>query len=114
MSEVDLLVEAAGDWDCVTRTPMGEQRGTFTVLPDAQGAGFSGVLANELGTLEFTGGTIADGELRWTMEMTRPMPMTLQCRARIEGDQLKGSARAGVFGAMPISGVRRSGLAVNS
>jgi|GEM_PF-273713 len=98
----------AGTYDCVTRTPMGEQRGTFTVIPDAEGTRFSGVLANELGTLEVEDGTIEGAVLRWSMDMRKPMPMTLECTAEIEGDTLKGSAKAGIFGRMPISGVRRA------
>ena len=95
-----------GTYDCVTRTPMGEQRGTFTVTPNADGTRFSGVLANDMGTLQVEDGVIDGNALRWTMEMTRPMPMTLECVAEITGETLKGSAKAGIFGRMPISGVR--------
>jgi len=40
------------------------------------------------------------------MNMTVPMPMTLDCEATIEGDALTGNVNAGAFGAMPVSGTR--------
>jgi hypothetical protein len=96
-------------YDCVTRTPMGDQHGTFTVTPSADGTSFTGVLAGELGSHEIADGRIENGRLLWTMELSRPMPMALTCEAILDGAILKGSARAGVFGRMPISGVRREG-----
>ena len=101
------MTPIGGTFDCVTRTPMGEQRGTFTIDPAADGQSFTGVLANDMGTHEIEDGRIEDGKLLWVMEMRKPMPMTLTCEASVDGDRLKGSAKAGIFGKMPISGVRQ-------
>ena len=38
------------------------------------------------------------------MQMTVPMPMTLDCEATIEGGTLAGNVNAGAFGAMPLTG----------
>jgi hypothetical protein len=38
------------------------------------------------------------------MNMTVPMPMTLDCEATVEGEQMTGSVNAGAFGAMPLTG----------
>jgi len=35
-----------------------------------------------------------------------PMPMTLEGKATVEGDQLTGTVNAGAFGAMPMTGQR--------
>jgi hypothetical protein len=40
------------------------------------------------------------------MNMTVPMPMTLDCEATVNGDQLTGTVNAGAFGAMPLAGHR--------
>jgi hypothetical protein len=41
------------------------------------------------------------------MDMTVPMPMTLDCSANVNGDQLTGEVKAGAFGAMPLTGERQ-------
>ena len=38
--------------------------------------------------------------------MTVPMPMTLDCKATVEGDTLTGTVGAGAFGSFPLTGTR--------
>ena len=45
--------------------------------------------------------------LTWKMNMTVPMPMTLDCDATIDGDQLVGNVNAGAFGSMAMTGERK-------
>ena len=96
-----------GKYDCVTKTPMGDQKGAFTVTPGADGTTFTGALVGGLGTLEVKDGKIDGDTLTWKMDMTVPMPMTLEGTATVDGDQLTGSVNAGAFGAMPMTGQRQ-------
>ncbi len=41
------------------------------------------------------------------MNMTVPMPMTLDCEATVDGDQLTGNVNAGAFGSMAMTGERQ-------
>ena len=42
----------------------------------------------------------------WTMQISKPMPLTLSCRATVTGDTLEGKVKAGIFGSFPIAGIR--------
>ena len=93
-----------GTYDVVTKTPMGEQKGQFTVNVD--GDRFTGIVSNPMGSMEVQNGKVSGNSLTWTMNMTMPMPMTLDCAATVEGDTLSGSIKAGAFGSMALSGTR--------
>jgi hypothetical protein len=41
------------------------------------------------------------------MDMTVPMPMTLDCQATVQGDQMTGTVNAGAFGDMALTGERQ-------
>src|SRR3546814_15284553 len=75
-----------GAYDCVTRTPMGDQQSVFTVI--SNDGTFHGTNASPLGSLDVKGGKVDGNRLTWKMEMTIPMPMTLEAEAIIEGDTL--------------------------
>lgn len=95
-----------GSYDCVTKTPLGEQKGVLTIVPDG-GDGFTGNITGDLGTMEIGDGRISGNTLRWQMKMTSPMPMDLDCSATVEGDTIAGTVKAGMFGEMELKGVRR-------
>lgn len=94
----------AGTYDVAVKTPMGEQNGQLTVVPE--GDGWSGRLSGALGEVPITGGRVSGDTITWQMSITTPMPLSLDCQATVSGDRLSGSVKAGVFGSMPISGVR--------
>lgn len=93
-----------GQYECITKSPMGDQKSVFTVKTD--GNSFSGQNAGAMGSLDVENGTVDGNTLRWTMNMKVPMPMTLTAEATIDGDVLTGSINAGPFGAMAMSGKR--------
>jgi hypothetical protein len=99
-------MSVAGSYETVTKSPMGEQKGTLTVTPGADGTTFTGSLAGGLGTLEVQDGKIDGNTLTWKMDMTMPMPLTLNATATIDGDTLTGNVNAGAFGDMPMNGTR--------
>ena len=99
-------MSVAGTYECLTKTPMGDQTSSFSVVPGADGTTFTGTNAGPLGSLEVEDGKIDGNTLTWTMQMTVPMPLTLNSTATIDGDTLTGTINAGAFGDMPMSGKR--------
>ena len=97
-------MSVAGTYDCSVKTPMGEQKGTFTVT--VSGDTFSGRLAGAMGSMDVHNGKVEGNRLLWKMDMKVPMPMALDCEATVNGDQITGQVRAGVFGSMPLQGRR--------
>ena len=99
-------MSVAGTYDCVTKSPMGDQKSKFTVNVD--GDSFTGQQAGAMGSMDVVDGKVDGNTLTWTMNMTVPMPMKLEASATIDGDALTGTINAGAFGAMPMTGVRAS------
>ena len=99
-------MSVAGTYDTVVKSPMGEQKGTFTVVPGDDGNTFTGSMAGGMGSMDVKDGKIDGDTLTWAMDMTVPMPMTLNCTANVNGDQLTGTVNAGAFGDMPLTGQR--------
>lgn len=95
-----------GTYDCMTKTPMGDQKSVFTVNTD--GDSFTGQNAGMMGALDVVDGKVDGDTLTWKMNMVVPMPMALDCTATIDGDTLTGTINAGAFGQMPMTGTRQS------
>ena len=100
-------MSVAGTYDTVVKSPMGDQKGTFTVVPGDDGNSFTGSMAGGMGSMDVEDGKIDGDKLSWKMNMTVPMPMTLDCEATVNGDQLTGQVNAGAFGSMPLTGERQ-------
>ena len=99
------MSQVVGNYDCVTKSPMGDQKSVFSVTSD--GASFTGQNAGAMGSLDVDNGTVDGNKLSWTMNMKVPMPMTLECEAVIDGDALTGTIKAGAFGSMAMTGTRQ-------
>ena len=98
-------MSVAGTYDTTVKSPMGDQKGTLTVNPD--GDSWTGQMAGGMGSMDITDGKVDGNTITWSMNMTVPMPMTLNCTATIEGDTLAGKVNAGAFGDMPLTGTRQ-------
>jgi hypothetical protein len=98
-------MSVAGTYDVMTKTPMGDQSGVFTVEVD--GGSFTGMINGAMGSMDVQNGKVDGNRLTWTMDMKVPMPMTLECEATVDGDALSGSVKAGAFGSMALTGVRK-------
>lgn len=97
-------MSVAGQYACVTKTPMGEQASTLTVA--VEGDSFTGSNTGAMGSMEITDGKVDGNTLSWTSKMTSPMPMTLECTATVDGDSISGTVKAGMFGSFPMTGSR--------
>ena len=97
-------MSVAGTYDCVIKSPMGDQKGKFTVNVD--GDGFTGNVSSPMGSMDVIGGKVSGNKLAWKMKMTVPMPLDLDAEATVDGDVLTGSVKAGAFGSMAMTGTR--------
>ena len=97
-------MSVAGTYECVTKTPMGDQKSEVTINVD--GDTFTGSNVGAMGSMELENGKVDGNKLTWSMKMTVPMPMTRDCEATIDGDAITGTVKAGAFGAFPMTGTR--------
>lgn len=97
-------MSVAGKYECITRSPMGDQTSVLTVVVD--GDTFSGSNSGPMGNIAITSGTVDGSTISWSSDITVPMPMTLDCKATIEGDEVTGTVTAGMFGSFPLTGKR--------
>ena len=97
------MADVDGTWDCVVKSPLGDQKTTLTVKSD--GNGFTGTNAGAMGSTDVSG-TVDGKTLAWKLSVTVPMPLTLDCEATVDGDTLNGTVGAGAFGSFPMTGKR--------
>lgn len=95
-----------GSWDTIVKSPLGDQKAVLTV--NTNGDSWTGSQVGAMGAVDITGGKVAGDTITWTMAITVPMPMSLDCSATAEGDVLTGSVVAGAFGSFPMSGTRQA------
>jgi len=98
------MANVDGSWSTVTKSPMGDQQAVLTV--QSAGESFTGTFSGGLGNAEIKDGKVDGDTLRWSLDISVPMPMTLTCEATVDGDTLNGTVTAGVFGSFPITGTR--------
>ncbi len=94
-----------GTWKLTVNTPMGAQESTLVIstaggtLTGTQSAGHGeGRPIDEP--------TVSGNDISWKASITKPMSMTLTFSGTVEGDNLSGSVKLGMFGSASFSGVR--------
>lgn len=98
------MADIDGKWDCTVESPMGAQEFVLTVA--RAGDSFSGSAEGGIGRKEIEDGSVDGDTMSWTMHVSKPMPVTLTCKAMVAGDTLDGTVKAGIFGSFPITGTR--------
>ena len=97
-------MSADGTWNVTLNTPMGAQAGTLELATD--GNTLTGTMSGPQGSMELENGTADGDSLSWTVNMTQPMPITIEATATIDGDESSGEAKLGAFGTATFSGSR--------
>ena len=93
-----------GTWKITLQTPMGAQSSTVELQSD--GARLTGTQSGNGESGAIYDGS-ADGDTAsWKVDITRPMALTVSFDATVDGDAIKGTARAGAFPPSPFSGAR--------
>ncbi len=93
-----------GTWNVILQTPMGAQSGTLTFATD--GDVLTGSMSGPQGSIDIENGVVGDGVYTWTVNMTSPMPMTIESSATVEGDSISGESKLGPFGSASFKGER--------
>jgi hypothetical protein len=99
-------MSVAGSYECTVKSPLGDQKSVLTVTVD--GDTWTGTNAGAQGSFECKDGKVDGNTITWKMDMTVPMPMTLDGTATVDGDALTGAVKAGAFGSFPMTGTRVS------
>ena len=97
-------MSADGTWNVTLNTPMGAQAGTLELATD--GNTLTGTMSGPQGSMELENGTADGDSLSWTVNMTQPMPITIEATANVDGDEISGEAKLGAFGTATFSGSR--------
>jgi len=73
---------------------------------DAGPTSFTGEMSGALGSLAIPDGTVSGDTLQCRIRISSPMPMEVGVSATVSGGSMTGSVDAGLFGQMPLRGVR--------
>jgi hypothetical protein len=82
-------MSVAGSYECLLKTPMGDQKSVMTVTVD--GDSWTGDNVGAQGTLECKDGKVDGNTLTWTMDLVVPMRLSTAIRLR---DQSKPACSA--------------------
>lgn len=94
----------AGNWNITMKTPMGDRAANLTLVQD--GDALSGSMESDGNSTDITNGRVEDGNAKWDVDVTTPMPLTLSFDVGVDGDDMTGNVKLGMFGNSAVSGSR--------
>ncbi len=97
-------MSADGTWNITLQTPMGAQSSTVELVTD--GNALSGTQSGNGESGPIQDGHIDGDTATWKVSITRPMSLTVTFTAKIDGDSISGTAKAGMFPKSTFSGSR--------
>lgn len=98
------MATADGTWNLTMQTPMGDRKATLAVT--SAGTALQGSQSAEGNSTDIFDGTIDGDTVNWKVNITSPMPMTLEFKGTVDGASMTGSMTAGAFGNWPFTGQR--------
>ncbi len=93
-----------GSWSADMETPMGTQ--TISLQLASAGTTLTGKLSGSGGSVELFDGHVDDDKASWKAEIKQPMPLTLEFSVTVDGAEMSGSVKLGMFGDAPLTGKR--------
>jgi len=93
-----------GTWKIAMETPLGTRHASLQLA--ASGGTLTGTMSGEAGATEIEDGTVSGNQVAFKVDITNPMPLTLEFSAAIDGDKLTGTVKLGMYGDAPLSGTR--------
>lgn len=93
-----------GNWQIAMETPLGTRNATLSLA--ASGGVLTGEMSGEGGAIDIEDGTISGNQIAFKVDITNPMPLTLEFSATIDGNALSGTVKLGMYGDAPLSGTR--------
>ena len=98
------MANVDGSWDTLVKSPLGDQKATLNIT--SNGDTFNGTYSGAMGNAEVKDGKVNGDTLTWKLDISVPMPMTLDAEATVDGESMTGTVTAGAFGAFPLTGTR--------
>ena len=93
-----------GTWNITVQTPMGDQSSTVELRSD--GTALTGTQSGNGESGPIYDGAADGDRASWKVDITRPLALTVEFKATVDGDSISGVAEAGMFPASPFSGSR--------
>ena len=93
-----------GTWNLTFDTPIGAQE--TTLAAKAVGGALTGTQTGRDGSQAIRDGEVNGDEVSWSLDITSPMPMTLEFKGTVNGDAMSGSVKLGMFGETTFTGAR--------
>lgn len=98
-------MSADGTWKVSMQTPIGERK--LTVALKLAGGALTGkVMGDDGNTTDIFDGTASGDNVSFKAAITKPMPLTLEVKGLIAGEQISGTVSARGIGNMPFTGTR--------
>ncbi len=93
-----------GTWNVIIATPIGKQPIVLEITT-TDGA-LRGTARQGQETVSFLEARIDGSRLTWNQDVTKPLRLNVKFEVTIDGDAMVGTAKAGVFPATKLTGVR--------
>ncbi len=93
-----------GKYSITINSPMGAQPADLDLK--AEGGALTGTQSSRQGSMAIANGKTEGDSVSWSIDITSPMPMTLEFSGTVSGDAISGNVKAGAFGSFPFSGKR--------
>jgi len=93
-----------GNWNLTMQTPMGERNATISLK--SAGGTLTGTQGADGNSTEIFDGTVSGNDVAWKVSITNPMPLTLEFKGAVAGDDISGEMGIGFMGNFPFTGKR--------
>jgi hypothetical protein len=93
-----------GNWTITLNAPIGAQ--IFQLAATAADGVLTGTVTNGSDTAEIKNGKFEGDEASWDLPVKKPVSVTLGFRAILDGDEMSGTAKIGMFGSAKFTGAR--------
>jgi hypothetical protein len=95
------MANIIGTWDVTISTPMGAQVVSLEFIDEHSGVARRGADTAPLEDVSVTG-----DDATFSVKVTQPISITAKCAVSVDGDTMTGTASAGFFGKVALSGTR--------
>ncbi|ANS74451.1 hypothetical protein AWM70_07535 [Paenibacillus yonginensis] len=93
-----------GDWDTSIATPVGKLQVKLSIAT-SQGK-ILGKATQDNETVEFINPQLVENRMTWSLQIRKPMRLNLRFEVYVRGDQMAGTAKAGMLPASKLTGER--------
>ena len=93
-----------GKWQIEIPTPMGKQAVVLDIVHNDGALSGQATSGDEI--VQFIDPFVVDGKLLWSQNVTKPLRLTIKFELSRTGDDVYGTAKAGIFPANKVTGFR--------